>query len=289
MASKTPQELAVEYGFAEGFFKADSELWNLFTKARKGKWSVSKFQAAFMNTSWYRSREASVRQWADLVIRDPAEARAKIAERQADLADRVSQLGLSLDAGTLNRLASDSLQWSWSEAQLNDTLSGYVQYKPGETSGGIAAIETNVRNLAWQYGVDVTDSQMQDWISGMVAQRYNEDALKDLITDMARSKYGGMKSYLDSGLTVRQVASNYLTEYGKLLEVNPDAVELDDPLVASALQGKIDPKTGQPQMQTVSQFRQAVKQDKRWLYTQNARDEMMGVGMGILQDMGLYS
>lgn len=289
MPKLSMEELAVQYGFAAAFFNSDPELASLIKDAVKGQWSTSKFQAKFMATNWYRSREASVRQWSDLMARDPAEAQNKINESKAWLSDQFSQLGVDVDDATLTSLALQRLQWSWSDSQTQDILASYIDYEPGQTSGEVAAIETNIKNLAYQYGVNVSDLQMQDWISGVVSQKYTEESLNDYIRDMARSKYGGMTGYLDTGMTVRQVASPYLQEFGRLLEVNPDTVDLDDPLVSSALQGQIDPRTGQPGMMTVAQMQKAIKQDQRWLYTTNAKKDMTDLGLGILKDMGLYS
>lgn len=289
MPKLSMDELAVQYGFAAAFFNSDPELAKLIKEAVAGQWTSQKFQAKFMTTNWYRSREASVRQWSDLMARDPAEAQNKIAESKAWLSDQFSQLGVQVDDAIISTLASQRLQWSWSESQTQDILASYINYQAGETSGTVAAIETNIRNNAYQYGVDVSDLQMQDWISGVVSQKYTEDSLNDYIRDMARSKYSAMTGYLDAGMTVRQVASPYLQEFSKLMEVGPDTVSLDDPLIANALQGRVDPKTGQPQMMTVAQMQKAAKQDQRWLYTSNAKQSMTDLGQGILRDMGLVS
>lgn len=289
MPNLSMEELAVQYGFAAAFFNSDPELKSLIQQAVKGQWSPQKFQAKFMNTNWYRTREASVRQWQDLMARDPAEAQNKINESKAWLSDQFTQLGITIDEATLNSLAVQRLQWSWSDSQTQDILASYIKYDPGQTGGTVAAIETNIKNLAYQYGVDVSNAQMQDWITGIVSQKYTEDSLTDYIRDMAKSKYGGMMGYLDTGMTVRQVAAPYLQEFGRLMETDPNTVDLNDPLVAAALQGQIDPKTGQPQMMTVAQMQKAIKKDQRWLYTANAKKDMTDLGLGILQDMGLYS
>jgi hypothetical protein len=289
MASKSMQELAQEYGFAYAFFSSDAELKKLLQQAWSGKWSAAKFQAKFMTTKWYRSREASVRQWADLVARDPAEVKNKIAESKAQLSDQFSQLGIDVDDALLTSLATQRLQWSWTDAQTQDILASYFQYDPATVAGTPAAVEAQIRDTAYQYGVDVSDAQMQDWISGVIGQSYNEDSLTDYIRDMAKSKYAGMSGYLETGMTVRQVAAPYLQEYARLMETDPNTVSLNDPLMAGALQGTMDPKTGQNTMMTVSQMQKAIKQDQRWLYTSNAKTDMTDLGLGILKDMGLYS
>ena len=96
MANLSMEELAVQYGFAAAFFNSDPELKKLIQAAVKGQWSSAKFQAKFMATKWYRSREASVRQWADLMARDPKEAQNKINERKAELSDQFTQLGITV-------------------------------------------------------------------------------------------------------------------------------------------------------------------------------------------------
>jgi hypothetical protein len=63
---------------------------------------------------------------------------------------------------------------------------------------------------------------------------------------MARSKYPEMQTYLDQGMTVRDVAEPYLQSYAQLLEVAPDAVQLTDARVQKALQGTPPDKPGAP-------------------------------------------
>lgn len=289
MAKLSASELAVQYGYVYSFFSANSELKKLLDAAVSGQWSTAKFQAKFMATSWFRSREASVRQWAELMARDPKEAQSKIYEKKLQLQDRFTQMGVTLSDAQLTKMATDSIQWSWGDAELTNVVASYVNYQPGKTSGTIAAIESQVKQMAFDYGVKVSDAQLQDYIQGMMSEKYTEDNLRDFMADMARSKYGGMKGYLDMNMTVRQVAAPYLSEYARLMELNPDTVSLDDPLIAQSLQGKVDPKTGLPQMQTVGELTRAVKKDPRWLKTQNAKNDMRDMGIQILQDMGLYS
>lgn len=289
MPKLSMSELAAQYGYAAAFFNADAELRALIQAATSGQWTTAKFQAKFMATRWYRAREASVRQWADLTIRDPKEAQNKINERKAEFADQFAQLGITISDAQLASLASQSLQYSWSDAQTKDVLASYVKYEPGKTGGGVAAVETSIKQLARDYGVTVSNAQMQDWISGVVGEKYTEDSLRDFITDMARSKYAGMDGYLTAGMTVRDVAAPFIQSYANLLEVDPGTVNLDDPKLAQALQGKVDPKTKMPAMQSLWEFERDVRKDSRWLNTKNARSSMADATIGVLKDMGLYA
>lgn len=289
MATLSMDELSVNYGFAAAFFNADPELASLIQQATSGQWSVPKFQAKFMNTNWYRSHEAGVRQWTDLSFRDPAEAQQKILDSKYSLSDQFTQLGITVDDATLTSLAQQRVQYSWSDAETQNILSNYISYVPGQTGGGVAGIEKQIRGLAYDYGVTVSNGQMQQWIQGMVNQTYTEDSIKDFVTDQARAKYGGFTKQLDAGRSMRDIAGQHIAKYSELMEVHPDSVSLDDPILAKALQGQVDPKTGLPVTQTVFDMQRAVKQDQRWLRTKNARDSMVDLGQGILKDMGLVS
>lgn len=283
------EELAAEYGYAAAFFQQDPELTKLIKDAVAGQWSVQKFQAKFMATNWYRTHEASVRQWADLSLRDPAEAAQKIADRKLELGNLASQYGFNFaNDADLAFVAEQSLKYAWSDATTKQMMTFYSGYQPGHAKGTPATLEMQVKSLANDYGLSATDSQLSDWVTGLLAGRYTQDNVTSYLRDMAKSKYAGMSKFLDQGLTVKQVAQPYLQSYSQLLEVGADAIDLNDNLIQQALQGTPD-ASGNVQMQSVYQFERALRRDSRWARTKNAHDEAINAGQNILRDMGLVS
>lgn len=287
MAYQDAGALSVSYGFGQAFFGSDPELQSLINQAVNGQWANEKFQSAFMNTNWYRARQASVRTWFDLATRDPAEANRKISERFTDFRNQISQLGASVDDGTLWDMAGNSLQFGWSDAETKNFLAGHVNFTAGQMGGTPAAVEMQVKKIAGDYGLTLSGSQVSDYVSGVVTSRYTEDNVRDFMADMAKSKYVGMTPYLDKGMTVRQVASQHVSSYAKLLEVDPDSVDLNDTVLQQALQGTPPAPGALPEMQSVYQFERAVRRDPRWLRTKNARDSMTTSGQSLLRDWGL--
>lgn len=279
--------MAAQLGFVQAFFQADPELAALLKAAVAGQWDAQRFQAAFMNTNWYRSRVASDRQWVDLETRDPAEAARKRQARKAELEDRISQLGASIDPATLDMYVDWSLRYSWTNTETTNILGSLVDYTPGNMGGTPAAIEMQVNKLASDYGLTLTSAQLSDYVSGIVTERYTQDNIADFMRDMAKSKYVGMGAYLDKGMTVREVASNYTNSYARLLEVDDGSVNLNDNLIQQALQGSPTKPGEVPQMQSLYQFERSVRRDPRWLRTKNARDSMVNAVQGIAQDWGL--
>jgi len=295
MATKSPNpklgldDLAAQYGYAATFFNSDSELKALISQAVKEQWTPEKFKAKFMATNWYRARAADTRTWIELEARDPAEATDRINNQKIKIQQIANKMGIALNAPRLQQMARDSLMFGWPDDLINQSVAAEWHYvSNGGTQGGAATLETQIKQLAGDYGVTVSDAQVADWVGGSLAGKYTQDHLDDFVRDMARSKYPGLTSYLDQGFTVRQVASPYLQSYSTILEQNPDSVQLTDPLVQKALQGTPDAK-GVPVAQSVYDFEKSLRADPRWLTTKNAHQQLTSVGLGVLRDMGLYS
>lgn len=320
-------ELSAQYGYAAAFFFSDPELTKLINQAVTGQWSPDRFRAAFMATNWYRSHSGDVRMWLELKSRDPAEAQHRIDNQKFKIQQLANQMGISLDSSRLAKMAEDSLMFGWSDPLLQQMVGSEYKYTGGQTGTGQAAdLQTRIRQLASDYGVTVSDSQVAQWVGGALQGRYTENTLDDFVRDMAKSKYPGLNKYIDQGMTVRQVASPYMQSYSQLLETSVDSVDLNDPLIQQALQGysvkgsgtqpKAPPgQTGPPKptgagvsagpspqmagvqptnptdMQPMSlyDFERQVRKDPRWLRTKNAMDSMQNAALGILQDMGLYA
>lgn len=289
MGKLSKEELAAQYGYVASFFGQTPELQQLLNDAVKGQWTTSKFQARFMASGWYRSREANAREWVELKTRDPQTANSRIADKFYDLSHRASQMGVSLPDNEMFQIAETAIQWGWTDAYTTEQLAQKANVNPGQAQGTAAQTETDIRRLASDYGVDVSDANLMQWTRGVLAGQLGQDNLTTYIRDMAKSKYAGMSSYLDAGMTVRQVAAPYLQSYSDILEVSPDAVKITDPAVQKALQGS-PPKPNQPpSMQTLYDFEKGLRQDSRWQYTKNAHKAVTDAGQSVLRDMGLVS
>lgn len=285
--------MAGQIGFAQAFFQQDSELQNLLNQAVGGQWDATRFQSAFMNTNWYRTKEASYRQWLDLSTRDPVEAQAKLFDRVNEFKDRATQLGWAYNPDWLRTLAEWSIAWSWSDKQTTDIFAEETLkaggFTPGQMGGTPAMVEMQLKKMAGDYGLTLTDNQTRDWAYGVVNESYTQDNIKDFMRDQAKSRYVGMSSQLDQGFTVRQVASEYVNSYARLLETDPDTVNLNDNIIQQALQGAPQAPGQPPVMQSVYQFERAVRRDPRWLRTKNARDDLVTAGQSLLKDWGLVA
>jgi hypothetical protein len=83
---------------------------------------------------------------------------------------------------------------------------------------------------------------------------------------------------IDQGLDLANIYAPYRNTMAALLEVTPDSINLDDPILRSAY---ADDKE-----MSIFDFKRAVRKDPRWPYTDNARQEVSSAALGILRDFG---
>lgn len=85
-------------------------------------------------------------------------------------------------------------------------------------------------------------------------------------------------SLLDQGLDLANIYAPYRNTMATLLEVTPDSINLDDPILRSAY--------GPDKEMSIFDFKRTVRKDPRWQYTDNARQEVSTAALGILRDFG---
>jgi hypothetical protein len=104
---------------------------------------------------------------------------------------------------------------------------------------------------------------------------------------LAKSRYPSLVKQIDSGLTVKQIASPYFQSMANILEINPNNINMEDPTIKQAFTSLN--ADGQPSTKALWQFEQELKQDPRWRFTKNAESDLMGTARKVLQDFGLVS
>lgn len=283
------QELASRYGYAAAFFNQDPELFSLITKAVQEQWSADKFKASFITTNWYRTHAAPIRTWLEQESRDPQTAQSQINQQAVKIQNLASKQGVTVSNERSLSMARESLMFGYDEEQLQLAIAAEYHYQPGQGQGSAATTEMQIRQLAGDYGVDVSNDQIGQWVGGVIGGRISQDNFAGYIRDMAKSKYAALGQYIDQGFTIRQIAAPYVQSYGNILEQGTDTVSMNDPLIQRALQGVQDPKTGLPQQQSLYDFERGLRKDPRWLTTKNAHQSMENTALGIARDMGLYA
>ncbi len=193
-----------------------------------------------------------------------------------------TRYGISLSDAQAKNLAAQSIQQGWDAATLNEEVArkGRVAGTTGEAAKAI----DDLREYANAYGIKYNDDWYANATKAVLEGRESLETFQNTIRDIAKSRYGGFATQIDAGLTTKQAASPYIQSMASILELDPNAVNLDDPTISKALTGVNE--QGAPTVMPLWQFERELKKDSRWRYTKNAQDELLGTGMQVLRDLG---
>lgn len=279
----TPQDIKAQYGFITALANAVPDINKILQQAVKGQWSVSRFQMAIANTSWWKKTGDIARNWLITQISDPATAAHEMQDGAAQVIQLAQQQGF-----TAAQVQADA-QNIWLQSKLNgmsdQQLAGYIASREwtklsGNTqvNGSIGNIEDQAKQMAAAYGYNPADLDaevLQMAAADAEAQRTGSDALagwQQKMINYASVKYAPFADQIKQGQTVSDIAKPYTDAYQQILE-QPASQDINDPLIAKALQGTPD-KNGQPVATPLWQFQQQLRADPRWAQTDNARQSM---------------
>ena len=153
--------------------------------------------------------------------------------------------------------------------------------KDGVLGGRAGRNLSELQKTAKANGLDLNKSfgaQVQNWIQN-IEQGESVETYKQIIRSVAKlglpDKVGGL---LDQGVDLETIYGPYRRQMANLLEVDEDAINLDDPLLRSAI--------GPDKEQTLYDYKKMIRKDPRWQYTDNAKEEVASTALGILRDFG---
>lgn len=160
-----------------------------------------------------------------------------------------------------------------------DELIGGISAKgaAGVAGDALGALRTTARANGFDLDRDF-GNQVDGWLQ-RIARGENIEDFNRLIRQQAKlglpEKVGVL---LDEGLDLSNIYAPYRNTMAALLEVTPDSINLDDPILRSAY--------GQDKEMSIFDFKRAVRKDPRWQYTDNAREEVSSAALGVLRDFG---
>lgn len=284
------KHLARDYGFALAFMNSDPELKHLFNQAVKHTWTAEKFTAKLRDSKWFRHHSVSVRNSIMQETADPATYKQRVKQMEATVRDAWgANFGATLDQGDARSWAETAYRMGWSEAQLMDHMTRSINYRKltrEKTLGGTAA-ETKMKleSVGRAYGLNLSNKYLARQIERITEGRDTYEGAVSRVKDWAKREYAAFAPELDGGATVADIAEPYVQKMADLLELNPESVNIRSNLIQKAL--KSQSKDGKPAALSLTDFEQLVRNDRRWQYTDNAREETMNVVSGLLRDFGL--
>lgn len=284
MPKISAQEMAENYGFALAFLKSDKSLHHLFNQAVAGTWSAEKFVAKLKNTSWYKHNGEAARNYFLLKKTDPATFQQKRNNTYAQIKDAARGLGANVSSKTLARITENALQFGWNDAQIRDTLSGYVKATNGVYHGQAGNDVQSLKQVAYKNGIHLSNSTLEGWTQSIAKGNNTAEYYQQHIRAMAKSLAPSFGQQLDAGIDLSDIASPYIESKAKILEVDPANIDMFDKDIRGALSSTT--ADGKPGSKSLWQFEQDMRKSPAWLKTQNAQDSTMSVAKKILSDFG---
>lgn len=276
--------LAQQYGFASAVLNSNSELKKIFQDAVAGPWEADRFTAAVRATQWFQKNSETWRNAQIMKASDPATYSTQVAQVRTRLSMMAAELGANVSQ-VLDKMAEQAYQFGWDDNQIRQSLSKYVSFTNGQVYGQAGQWVQEMRARALDQGVRLDDRTLQNYAQRIAGGSETLDGFLRRIDETAVSAYPHLSERIRAGETVADIAAPYRQTMSALLEMNPDAVDLWEPTVRSALSSK--DKDGKPVLQTLYDFEVNVRKDPRWAKTNNARDSAMATTRKVLSDWGV--
>ena len=239
-------------------------------------------------TSWFKKYGVEVTKKLAEEKNGPGSFGRAVDSQVSTIKDRAAALGITLDDATLRKIARDSYIYSLNDSQIIDKM---IQSGASTTGGGtVGQAMDSLKDFAYQSGLKISDKDAQLWGNAIAAGDKTPQDYMKLMREQSAARYSVFGDQIRAGQNLSDLTSAYRQKAADLLEVDPSAIEWDDPLFKD---GKaftaVDPKTGQPAMKTLWDFEKDIKNDSRWQYTRNAHESYVGKAQQLLQRFGMVA
>jgi hypothetical protein len=297
-----------DFALPETIFKNGPSLNAILKKYVDGEIaSTDGLRKAIRDDVWYKQNSAQIKNryvqlfnYRDLVATGQATGNTayekEIATLERQLADKARAIGSSAanDPAALRRAAENMYitNVGIDDAMTVDFLASSI--KPiGSMIGGKPTLGysgealTNYKALlqtARDNGFEISDilpggANEQQVLAGIASgkidiNRVQQDARK--LAAQGQPQY--VRDLLAQGYDLAQVFAPYRKVMGAVLEVNPDQIDLNDPLLRTAITDKGD--------MNLYDFKKAMRADHRWQYTEQARSDVSTAALNVLKDFG---
>jgi len=270
--------------------------------------SPDAFRKALRNDVWYKKNSQEIKErfvqyynYRDLQESGQAQGTTdyemQIDRIEASLRKRAVQIGSAAasDPAALRKAAENLYITNRSEDQsfIDDFLAASIRPVAGMiggkgTEGYTGQALTNYQELlrtARSNGFQISDiipggANEQQVLQGIASGKLD---INRVIQDARKLAAQGQPQYvrdlLSQGYNLDQVFAPYRQTMAAVLEIDdPDTIDLNDPLLRSAISDKGD--------MNIYDFKKALRKDNRWQYTEQARQDVSSATLDILRDFG---
>jgi len=295
----SPEAIKAAFGFVGLLAEAIPDLKAILDQAVREQWTNDRFIMAMSASPWYRQNSDKMREWITLQTVDPATAQANHIRAAGEAWTFAWQNGIRLDDGQ----AAEAALWKMFNPNTSEDMfrnhlartyfNPYQDWNQlsGNAAGFARQIQEVGRNMGWDDFQNYDDSRQ--WLGKLMRGEDTIEGFQRAMLDQAKVKYPGLHDQLLSGMTLKEIAQPYLSQYSTILEMPETAINwYEDNLVQKALQYRpanggsggtgVESNGAMP----IYEFQKVLRQDPRWRRTNNAMDAAAGVIDKIGKDWG---
>jgi hypothetical protein len=299
----TREDRLASYGFVAKLADAVPAIRDILNQALDGEWTADRFVMAVADTDWWNNTSAADREWIIKNATDPASAEDDIFNGKAMIREQLALLGFPEGIGKAgNFTVDDRLEMLYIKARTtgfaqNETTMRQYLFNEMMQQGTFAGQEMNLGGL---YGRYVTDSfraakdygyssndltgEVINFVNSVMRNggQPNSEAWQRKMINYAEAKYAPYAEDIRGGKTVAEIARPVVDRVSQLLEMNPDAMDWNDPIMKKAL----TEWGAENRAYSLNEIENFTRQDARWKKTDNAMESSVKLLNEIGQTFG---
>ena len=267
------------------------------------KYDAATIATMINDTDWYRLNGATVAQkLLDRIKGGENAYREGVQEFRLSVSKTATDLGLDASnpqiSAYLSALAENAYLHSWTPSQIEGVITSNPDIVK-QIKGGLYAAQTqDIADYANTMGANVSAGDRTNYtqrLLGLVDKngvrvRSTVDDIKAEIRKNTATRFAVFADQINAGVSLWDLTSAYRQKAADLLEIDPDTLKWDDPLMKDGkLFQSIDPQTGKIVARPLWEADKMIRQDDRWQYTKNAADTYDKYTYSILQKFGMVA
>ena len=141
-----------------------------------------------------------------------------------------------------------------------------------------------IKNFAAQNGIMLSDNAASDYANGIASGKLSEDTVFNTVRESAANAFPSLGDKIKTGINLKTLADPYIQSMSNILEIPDTGIDLFDPKIRGALSYTLpDGKIG---TKSIYDFEKELRQDPRWQFTNNAREQASSIATSVLKDFG---
>lgn len=246
---------------------------------------MDEFQTLVLASDFYRNNNATARTRKTAQTSQPGVYAKDLDAYKIATKKRLIQNGVQWTPG-VEKQVELGYQNGMTEDQVDQLIvkSGAM----GKLGGNTMSTVSSLQSYANAYGVgNLLNSSYWDTKStALFAGDTTADDIMNDIKNLSASAYPAYAEGIKNNVSLSALASNVTSTVANLLELDPDTVDFNNPLV-KRIMGYINPATGKQEVMPQWMVDKTVKSTDDWLYTNNARNTIDSLTTKVFSDWGL--